>query len=263
MRSSIQRRTFAWPIFSVTCLSNSCSMLQRVGGAAVDAGERDRAAAADEFDRQVERAQPVDAGVLISRRATASGSRPASFCAIAAPVAPCASMPTASMTASGPRPPVSSRTASTMSRRVADVERVHAVRVRRARAARARDRARSRGSAPRCWAIRVAISPIGPRPITATLPPCGSLRVLDRLPRGRQDVGEEQEAVVGRAVGHLDRAVLRLRHAQELGLAARAPGRRASCSRTARRPCPARAPASSRTATAARGRTSSSARRRC
>ena len=46
-------------------------------------------------------------------------------------------------------------------------------------------------------------------------------RVLDGLPRRRQHVGEVHEAVVGRAVRDLDRAVLRLRHAQQLGLGAR------------------------------------------
>jgi hypothetical protein len=44
--------------------------------------------------------------------------------------------------------------------------------------------------------------------------------VLDRLPRGRQHVGEEHEAVVGRAFGDLDRPVVGLRHAQVLRLAA-------------------------------------------
>ena len=68
--------------------------------------------------------------------------------------------------------------------------------------------------------MRVAISPIGPRPSTATRTAVGHLRVLDRLPRRRQHVGQEQEAVVGRPVGDLDRPVLRLRDAQELRLAA-------------------------------------------
>ena len=76
------------------------------------------------------------------------------------------------------------------------------------------------GRRRRCWAMRAAISPIGPRPSTTTLPPSRDVGVLDRLPGGRQDVGEEQEAVVRRALGHLDRAVLRLRDAQELGLPA-------------------------------------------
>src|SRR4028119_2110787 len=47
--------------------------------------------------------------------ATASGSRPTSVWAILPPPEPCASMPTASMTESGPRPSVISRMASAMS----------------------------------------------------------------------------------------------------------------------------------------------------
>jgi hypothetical protein len=43
--------------------------------------------------------------------------------------------------------------------------------------------------------------------------------VLHRLPRGRQDVGEVHESIVGGALGDLDRAVVRLGHAQQLGLA--------------------------------------------
>ena len=74
--------------------------------------------------------------------------------------------------------------------------------------------------APRCCAIRQHIWPIGPRPSTTTRAAVGDRRVLDRLPGGRQHVGEVEEALVGRALGHLDRPVLRLRHAQELGLAA-------------------------------------------
>ena len=64
------------------------------------------------------------------------------------------------------------------------------------------------------------MSPIGPSPSTATRAAVGHVGVLDRLPGGRQHVGEVDEAVVGRALGHLDRPVLRLRHPQVLGLAA-------------------------------------------
>ena len=64
----------------------------------------------------------------------------------------------------------------------------------------------------------------------------GDRRVVDRLPGGGEDVGEEEVALVGAALRHLDRPELRLRHPQVLGLAARAPGRTSSCSRTARRP---------------------------
>jgi len=48
----------------------------------------------------------------------------------------------------------------------------------------------------------------------------GNRRVLHGLPGGREDVGEEQEAVVGRALGNLDRPVVRLRDAQQLRLTA-------------------------------------------
>ena len=57
--------------------------------------------------------------------------------------------------------------------------------------------------------------------MTATLPPSGIWAYSHRLPGGGQDVGEEQEAVVGRALGDLDRPVVGLRDAQELRLAAR------------------------------------------
>ena len=48
----------------------------------------------------------------------------------------------------------------------------------------------------------------------------GDVGVLDGLPGGGEDVGEKQEAIVRRAVGDLDRAVVGLRDAQELGLSA-------------------------------------------
>ena len=68
--------------------------------------------------------------------------------------------------------------------------------------------------------MRALIWPIGPRPSTTTRAAVGDVGVLDGLPRGGQHVGQEEEPVVGRPVGHLDRAVLRLRHPQVLGLAA-------------------------------------------
>jgi hypothetical protein len=52
-------------------------------------------------------------------------------------------------------------------------------------------------------------------------PTLGYIRVGDRLPRRGQDVGQIQEAFVGRPLGHLDRAEVRHRHAQVLRLAAR------------------------------------------
>ena len=100
--------------------------------------------------------------------------------------------------------------------------------------------------------MRHAISPIGPRPITATLPPVGICAYSTACQAVGQHVGEEQEAVVGRPVRHLDRAVLGLRHPQVARPGRPAPRRRAWCSRTAPRPSPPRGPAWSRTATAAR-----------
>ena len=94
--------------------------------------------------------------------------------------------------------------------------------------------------APRCSAIRHAHlrrSARGRR--RRRVPPSGIAGVLDRLPGRRQHVGEVDEALVGRALRHLDRAELRLRDAQQLRLAAGHLRRRASCSRTAPRPCPA------------------------
>jgi hypothetical protein len=48
----------------------------------------------------------------------------------------------------------------------------------------------------------------------------GDARVLDGLPGGRQHVREQHETLLGRAVGDLDRRVLRLRNVQVLGLPA-------------------------------------------
>ena len=52
-------------------------------------------------------------------------------------------------------------------------------------------------------------------------PAVGHGGVLDALPGGGQHVGEEQEAVVGRTVGNLDRQEVAERDAQELSLTAR------------------------------------------
>ena len=68
--------------------------------------------------------------------------------------------------------------------------------------------------------MRAVIWPIGPSPKTTTLPPGGHRRELEGLPRRRQDVGEEQEALVGRTLGDLDRPEVRLGDPQQLGLPA-------------------------------------------
>ena len=238
---------------------------QRVGRAAVHARERDRAAAAHQVDRQVERVEPVDAGRLASAsRATASGSSAVIRCASLPTGEPCASIPTASITASGPRPPVRPRTTSPRSSPCSlEVEHLDAARAgaleplghevdadHRLDAAVRRDpggHVADRAEAEHDDACR----------------PSGTSAYSTRLPRRRQHVGEEHEAVVRRPVRHLDRHRVAERHPQVLGLPARAPARTAWCSRTAPRRCRARAPGSSRTATAGPGRTCSRCRTRC
>jgi hypothetical protein len=57
-------------------------------------------------------------------------------------------------------------------------------------------------------------------PVDGERPARGDVRVLHGLPGRRQHVGQEQEALVGRALGDLDGAEMGLRHAQVLGLPA-------------------------------------------
>ena len=175
---------------------------------------------------------------------------------------PCASMPTASMTEIGPRPSVSSRTASGRSSSSLEVERLDAVRARaREPLGHEVDADHPAGAA----VLRDARAHLADRPEAEHEDglAVGHVGVLDRLPGGRQHVGEVDEAVVGRAFGHLDRPVLRLRHAQELGLAA---GHLAVELRVAEQRgagAVLAGPGSSRTATAGPCRTCSSARTRC
>jgi hypothetical protein len=65
------------------------------------------------------------------------------------------------------------------------------------------------------------MAPIGPEAEDDDGAAAGDPGVLDRLPGRRQHVGQQDEPLVGRTVGDRDRRVLRLRHAEELGLPAR------------------------------------------
>ena len=140
------------------------------------------------------------------------------------------------MTESGPRPPVSSRTSSRgrRARRGRSLDAVPAARS---------SRSGTRSIAEHALGAAVLRDPAGTSRRSArgraraTAAAVGDLGVLDGLPGGGQHVGQVDEAVVGRPLRDLDRAEVRLRHAQELGLPARAPGRRAWCSRRARRRC--------------------------
>ena len=160
-----------------------------VDEAAVDAGDRDRAALAARQDR-------------LRAARSAGRSRGASACfarsyAYWTP-APCASMPTASMHASGPRPPVSS------SSRCEHVAVCSSSVIRAglgAPSAGAREPSRSRSRARRRAGARCG---------SRTARPDRSPEHRDRVARldvavlrghvaGREDVGEEQRLLVGRA----------------------------------------------------------------
>ena len=68
--------------------------------------------------------------------------------------------------------------------------------------------------------MREANCPTGPRPSTPSVPPGGHIRVLHALPCRRQDVAEEQVAIIGQLMSDLVRVGLRSTHAQVLGLTA-------------------------------------------
>ena len=205
------------------------------------------------------------ANLSVSGRATASGRRPTAAdgglgrpasrgppCR-PRPPSPSGAAPLGELEAS---PPATSST-------VAQVDRLHAVRGAPGRAARApgprRSPGRRRGAAR---SGRRAGRPGRGRRRPACRP-SGTSAYSHRLPGGRQDVGEVEEPLVGRPVGHLDRAELRLRHAQVLGLAARHRAVERRVAEQRRRPCPARGPGWSRTGRTGRARTSSRSRTRC
>ena len=68
----------------------------------------------------------------------------------------------------------------------------------RARCSRSGTRSTPMTRQSRRWcATRHAIEPIGPRPRITSVPPVGDVGVLDRLPGGRQHVGQVDVALVG------------------------------------------------------------------
>ena len=107
--SSIQCCTLHWPIRSGICLSKR--FMNGVGSAvaAVDAAQRDGAAAAHDVEGEVHRREAVDAGRRHQRLRDRVGQEAGGLLRRERrPAWPCASMPTASTTESGPRPSVSS-----------------------------------------------------------------------------------------------------------------------------------------------------------
>ena len=156
----------------------------------------------------------------INGRAIASGSRPTSDCAIFGTVDPCASIPTASITESGPRPSVNWRTASARS---SSCSRRSSTSLPRARTRSSRSGTRSTPMTRASWCCRDPARHVADRPEAQhDHGPAGRhVRILDRLPRGRQHIGQVDVPLVGRALRHLDVGEVGVRHTQILGLAAR------------------------------------------
>ena len=164
---------------------------------------------------------------------------------------------------------------------------IRAASIRQSPRSRPRCRRVRAGRAPRCRDVRASASRSGTRsmPKTRPAPRCSATRaghLADRpeavdgdgaasrhRPRTRRPATRSAARPRGRRSDRRPDPPARrsARIAPRVPAGTRpghpAPGRRASCSRTAPRPCPARAPASSRTATAGRGRTCGSARTRC
>ena len=139
------------------------------------------------------------------------------MCASLPAGAPWASMPTASMTESGPRPSVSSRTAAGTSSTALTSTVANAVPLRARQALGHEIEADHRAGAEMLGDPRGHLADRS-QPDDRDAAAVGDLRVLHGLPGGGQDVGQEEEAVVGRPFGDLDGAVMGLGHAQELGL---------------------------------------------
>ena len=193
--------------------------VERIRGAAVDAGERDRPAAPDDVDREVERAQAVDAGGLHDLAGDRVGHQPGER--VRELAARRAVRLHADRVDDRVRPAAVGELAHRAGHAVgaADVDRPHAVALRAGEPlgheVEPDDQlgAEVLGDAARHLADRAEAD-------DGDAAALRDLGVADGLPRGGQHVGEEQEAVVGRAVGDLDRPVLGLRDAQQLGLAA-------------------------------------------
>ena len=130
----------------------------------------------------------------------ASGSMPTNLWASLTPPEPWASIPTASMTESAPRPAVRDRTSSPSPSSSWSMSIDSAPRA-STRLSRSPIRSATMTRWPRCSAMRAAMSPIGPAPTTSSGPVVGHVGVLDGLPGGRQHVAQEEVAVVGRSFG--------------------------------------------------------------
>jgi hypothetical protein len=193
---------------------------QWVGGAAVDARQRDRPAAADDVDRREQRGEAVDARLLDQRLRDRVGQEPGE------PLRQRADRRAVRLHPDRVDDGVRSAAAGELPRHVAEILAV-LVEVERldAAAAGAREAVGHAIDADHAPALmdRDARGHVADRakPQDEQGPAVRHARVLHRLPCGRQHVGEEQVAVVRRALGDLDRQEVPERDAQELRLAAR------------------------------------------
>ncbi len=192
----------------------------RVGGAAVHAEQRDRAAATYGVQRGVQRGEPVEAGGLHQGLREGVGQQPDGADGllgdrvavrlhahgvdhgVGAHGRRCGCGP--------PRPRRRRRRGRSSPRRGP-----------RTRASRSGTRSTTITRVPRCRAMRAAMSPIGPAPITSSVPSAGQSAYSTPCQAVGQHVGEEDEPVVGGALGHLHRQEVGERDPQQLGLAAR------------------------------------------
>ncbi|OEI68888.1 hypothetical protein Cus16_1377 [Curtobacterium sp. ER1/6] len=188
----------------------------RVGHAAVDTGQRHRATTADEVDRRVHGCEPVDAGGLDRLLRELVGQQPGR--ALGEPGDGVAVRLHADRVDDTVRAAPVGQVDQLRHHVVVEVEHLDAV----LRAEVATDLLRVDGEHAVAQVLADARGELADRAEAehrerAAL---GDLGVLHGLPRGRDDVAHEEPLVVSTGVGHLDGAVVGVRHAQVLGLAA-------------------------------------------
>ena len=255
MMSSTQRLTLRLAHPELELLVEHLQHRHRVDRAAVDADERDGAAAAD-ARRSRRRAPPAGRARLLDHRAgpAASGSKPSEPAGRAPPTGDAVRLHAdrvdhrVGAAAVGELADARRRRRRTARR---DVD--HLDTARRDRASRSGTRSTPITRAPRCWAIRAAMSPIGPSPRTASsVPPSGTSAYSTACQAVGSTSERKRKRSSGGPSGHLDRPELGLRDAQVLRLAAGHLAVQLGVAEERRRPCPCRGPAWSRTARRAR-----------
>jgi hypothetical protein len=189
----------------------------RVDRPSVDPGDRHRATPADDVDRVVQRREPVDAGLLHQRRRDRAGQQADELlCGRRTRRAVCLH---ADRVDDGIGTPAGGEFAQLVGTGRVEVEHFDAMA--RRHVAPFRDRVDGDHACSPMAGDPSAHLADGSEPEDDHRASRRDGGEVDRLPRRWQDVGQEEEAFVGRPVGHLDRPELRLRDAQVLGLPAR------------------------------------------